>query len=312
MKTILVPLDGSVLAERALPYVRMLAPESGATIDMLRVIPTEIKEDVLANNLSLLHEAGTSPDAPRWLRELRVCDMLRYHAKGYLERLAMSLRTGQRDVATLVQIGAPSQTIAAVAGQVHADLIAMATHGYQGLKRWTRGSVTDDILHITTTPMLVIPNNSTPAPAPRLRRILLALDGSVFSRQALPLATELAAQARAELMLFRAVAPPTASTIGPWLAADGQTTPRAHAFNELRALADELHPSGIPIQTVVVVGDAAEEIVTAAAEHQVNLIVMATHGYSGIKRWALGSVADRVLHTTPTPLLLVRAQPDAA
>jgi nucleotide-binding universal stress UspA family protein len=312
MKTILVPLDGSALAERALPYVRMLAPDSGAKIDMLRVIPTEIKEDVLRNNLSLLHEAGTSPDAPQWLREMRLGDLLRYHAEGYLERLAISLRTGQRDVATLVQIGAPSKTIAAVAKQVHADLIAIATHGYRGLKRWARGSVTDDVLHTTTTPILVIPDSAIPAPVPCLRRILLALDGSAFSRQALPLAAELATQARAELILFRAVAPPTASTIGAWLAADGEETPRAHAFNQLRALADELRPSGIQLRTVVVAGDAAEEIVAAVARHQVDLIVMATHGYSGIKRWALGSVADQVLHTTPTPLLLVRARHSGA
>ena len=62
----------------------------------------------------------------------------------------------------------------------------------------------------------------------------------------------------------------------------------------------------------MVIGYAAEEIVEATARHQVDLIVMATHGYGGIKRWALGSIADKVLHAAPTPLLLVRPRPGEA
>jgi nucleotide-binding universal stress UspA family protein len=313
MKTILVPLDGSALAERALPYVRMLAPHSGATIDMLRVIAAETKDALIENNPTLLHEAGTTADAPPWMREMRVWDMLRYHAESYLDTQAMSLRTGNWDVDTQVQIGAPTETIVAVAKQIHADLIAMATHGYSGFKRWTHGSVTDDVVQATTMPVLVVPGSATtPAHAPSLKRILLPLDGSEFSRQALPLATELATQAHAELILFQAVTPPTEDALGAWLPTEGGAMPRTQARNELQALAGELRHDGIPIKTVVVVGGAAEEIVAAAARHQVDLIVMATHGYSGIKRWALGSVADRVLHTTPIPLLLVRTRPGQA
>jgi nucleotide-binding universal stress UspA family protein len=308
MQTILVPLDGSALAERALPYVRMLAPLSGAKIDMLRVIGEEAKDWLLTNNPRLLHEPGIITDTPLWVREMRAWDLLRDHAESYLDAQAMSLRTSGGDVETQVQIGAPTETIVEVAEQIHADLIAMATHGYAGLKRWTHGSITDDVVHTSTTPVLIVPGSAAPAREPSLRRILLPLDGSELAKQALPLAAELATQAHAQLILFQAIAPPLGGTIGARIPAEDQTALRMQAFNELRTLAGELRAYDIPIKTIVVVGVAAEEIVAAAAQYQADLIVMATHSYSGIKRWALGSVADKVLHTTPTPLLLVRAR----
>ncbi len=279
---------------------------------MLRVIGDEAKDRLLTNNPRLLHEPGLTTDTPLWVREMRAWDLLRDHAESYLDAQAMSLRTGGGEVQTQVQIGAPTETIVSVAEQIHADLIAMATHGYAGLKRWTHGSVADDVLHRTTTPVLIVPGGAAPAREPSLSRILLPLDGSELAKQALPLATELAAQAHAQLILFQAIAPPLGGTIGARIPAEDQTTLRMQAHAELRALAGELRPYDIRIKTVVVAGAAAEEIVVAAAQYQADLIVMATHGYSGIKRWALGSVADRLLHTTPTPLLLVRARPAEA
>jgi nucleotide-binding universal stress UspA family protein len=308
MQTILVPLDGSALAERALPYVRMLAPLSGAKIDILRVIADETKGTLLTNNPSLLREAGITIDAPLGVREMRIWELLRYQTEGYLDTQAMSLRIGSCDVHTQVQIGAPTERIVEVAEQIHADLIAMATHRYRGLKRWTHGSVTDDVVHTTTTPVLIVPGSAAPVREPSLRRILLPVDGSELAKQALPLAAELATQAHAQLILFQAIAPPLGGTIGARIPAEDQTALRMQAFNELRTLAGELRAYDMPIKTVVVAGGAAEEIVAAAVQYQADLIVMATHSYSGIKRWALGSVADKVLHTTPTPLLLVRAR----
>ena len=86
---------------------------------------------------------------------------------------------------------------------------------------------------------------------------------------------------------------------------------RDRATSELGAQADALRLRDIAVKTAVVNGHAAEVLVDEAARRGVDLIVMATHGYSGLKRWALGSVADKVLHATTTPLLLVRAQPES-
>ena len=74
-------------------------------------------------------------------------------------------------------------------------------------------------------------------------------------------------------------------------------------------MADELRTPQVTVRTRVVNGHAAEVLLDAAAHCGVDLMVMATHGYGGVRRWALGSVAHKVLHTTATPLILVRAQP---
>ena len=312
MKSILVPLDGSTLAEQILPYVRMLAQLTGATLDILRVIPDDEKNTLLASDPAVLYEAEAS-GAPIWEREARVWDMLRQRADSYLDAQAIALRTDGLDVRSHTQIGAPAEMIIAVAEQIHAELIVMATHGYTGFKRWTLGSVTDKVVQAATTPVFVVPGSTAaPASEPRLKRIMLPLDGSAFARQALPLAAELAACARAELLLFQAVVPTVGVYHGTLLPAEAQTAMCDRALQELHALAGKLRPNDIRARTAVVIGYGAEEIVEAAAQHQVDLIVMATHGYGGIKRWALGSVADKVLHATPAPLLLVRTRPGEA
>jgi nucleotide-binding universal stress UspA family protein len=310
MKTILVPLDGSALAEQTLPYVRMFASLLGATVHVLRVIPEEEKRALLASDPAVLYEAEAM-GAPVWERETRVWDMLRQRAEGYLDAQTNALRIDGFDAHSHVQIGAPAEMIIAVAQQIHADLIAMATHGYTGLKRWTLGSVTDKVVQATTTPVFVVPSQAAPAGEPRLKRILLPLDGSAFARQALPIATELTTHARAELLLFRVVLPSVELYHGTLLPAGVQNMLRDLAQAELRALAGELRHNEVSVKAAVAIGYAAEEIVEVA-RHQVDLIVMATHGYGGIKRWALGSVADKVLHATTTPLLLVHARSDEA
>jgi nucleotide-binding universal stress UspA family protein len=180
--------------------------------------------------------------------------------------------------------------------------------------RWALGSTTDKVVHATSTPILIV-RGAAPARAPAINRIMVPLDGSALARQALPLATELARSARAELLLLQAVAPSIEAS--PSFPARGQLIPplgellaalRHQAASELDALADELLSHIVAVTTHVVNGHAAEVLVDEAAQRGVDLIVMATHGYSGLRRWALGSVADKVLHATTTPLILVRAR----
>jgi nucleotide-binding universal stress UspA family protein len=146
---------------------------------------------------------------------------------------------------------------------------------------------------------------------------MVPLDGSALARQALPLATALATSSGAELLLMHAIAAPIEAY--PGFPSRGRPAPqlaeilaaqRDHATNNLGLHADELRAHGVSVSTQVIQGYAADVLVDEAARREVDLIVMATHGYSGLKRWALGSVADKVLHATTTPLLLVRAQPE--
>jgi nucleotide-binding universal stress UspA family protein len=314
MKTILVPLDGSALAERVLPHVRGLASLLGARVCLLKVIVDDDYDNILTETLTGAYGLVETPEALQE-RKQRAWETMRQHAEGYLATQARGLQASGLDVETEVNFGPPAKIIVEVARERHTTLIAMATHGYGGLKRWTLGSVTDQVVHTATAPVFVV-RGAKPAPVDlTIKRILVPLDGSAFARQALPLAIALAQGANAELILLEAVAPPIEAYPGmrplsrplPHQA-EALATLRAQAAHELETLAGDLRQQGIMAAPVMVPGYAAEVIVDEAERHGADLIVMATHGYSGLKRWALGSVAHKVLHAATIPLMLVRAQ----
>ncbi len=315
MKTILVPLDGSALAERVLPHVRALASMLGARVCLLKVVAFGDYDNMLTETLMGAYGIVESPEALRD-RERSKWEVIRQHAEGYLATQAVYLREAGLEVQTEVNAGSPAKIIVEVAREQHATLIAMATHGYGGIKRWTLGSVTDQVVHTATTPVFVVRGvEPEQLAALEIKRILVPLDGSALARQALPLAAELAASANAELILLEAIAPTIETMVG--FRPLGRSSPQYaemlellhwHAQHDLGALAEQLGQSGLDVHTSIVNGHAAEVIVDEAARRGVDLVVMATHGYSGLKRWALGSVAHKVLHTATMPLVLVRAQ----
>jgi nucleotide-binding universal stress UspA family protein len=306
MKTILVPLDGSALSEQVLPYARLLASTLSASLHLLHVVSEAEKEQLLTHKDVLVFEDG-GPLPNHRTREQQVFDTLCRDARLALDIHAASLRAEGFDVTVEVRSGAPAEQIVAVAQEARSTLIAMATHGYSGLQRWALGSVADKVAHATSIPLLLVRSVAQPISALRLKRILVPLDGSAFARQALPLATELATCAQAELLLVQAISPLIGPYTGEGLPAGVRDVLREQARQELNAVAGELRPYQLPVRTAVVNGTAAEVVLSAAAQHQADLIVMATHGRGGLSRWALGSVADKVLHAATTPLLLVRA-----
>jgi len=310
MYTLLVPLDGSLLAEQVLPYVRLLAPLLHANVRLLRVVSDAEIERLLAYELVRLEE-GAGAVLPLALRQQRARNQLCIRARHYLHAQTEQLWAASLKVQPAVRTGLPADQIITMAERTSGTLIVMATHGYSGLKRWALGSVTDKVVRATGTPVLIV-RSAFPQHSPRLRRIMAPLDGSELAQQALPLAIELAVGAQADLILFQAIAPTLEVYPYPPMPASVQLALRDRAHEEFAALAESLRQRGIVVTPDVVLGYAGEAIVDAATRHEVDLIVMATHGYSGLKRWALGSVAHKILHATTTPLLLVRAQPRCA
>jgi nucleotide-binding universal stress UspA family protein len=307
MSTILVPLDGSALAEQVLPYVRLFAPLLHASVCLLRVVSEAEIEQMLSYEVVRL-EVGADQVMPHALREQRTRTLLCRRAEDYLDAHAAQLRGSGLTVESDVRVGLPKDRILQMAERTSSSLIAMATHGDSRLRRWALGSVTDKIVQAAQVPVLIVRSAASHDP-PRLRHIMVALDGSELARQTLPLAVELAGGAQAELILFQAIAPTVEAYPYPPLPRVAQTLLRDQAHQELTGAAAQLGQRPPMVTPVVTPGDAAETIVEEAAQRHVDLIVMATHGWSGLRRWALGSVADKVLHTTTIPLLLVRARP---
>jgi nucleotide-binding universal stress UspA family protein len=314
MQTILVPLDGSRLAEQVLPHVAVLAPLLGARVCLLHVVPTSAHITMVGD--TILGFFGIDEPPERYdMRERRVWEIERQRAESYLEPRAARLRADGLDVAIAVRLGSPAETIVEAAKYWHANFIAMATHGASGLGRWALGSVTDKVVQATTTPVLVVRGAEGARAAPQApKRILVPLDGSSLAKQALPVAAGLAMHAPAELILLRVVAlaelDPLFRPLDSSIVRHDKIVfrPCEQAARDLEACAVNLRREQIAATPVVVVDHTAEAIVEEAARREADLIVMATHGYGGLKRWALGSVADKVLHATATPLVLVRAR----
>ena len=303
MKSILVPLDCSALAERALPYAQMLAPLLGARIHLLRAITEPESVALFAGDTS--EPPAPAPVVCGQCALTTVCA----HTDCYIAEQALRLRAADIECDADMRVGTPATIIAESAEDLPETLIVMATHGKRGLRRWIQGSVADKIVHDTSAPLLLVQrSNSAAAAVPKLRRILLPLDGTELAQQALPLAIELAAQAQAELIVLWVVA----ASIEEYLSAFAAESDARHALRDQAAEALAAFPStvsspAVQVTTAVGIGLPAQAIREEAERRRVDLIVMASHGYTGLERWRLGSVADEVLHTTTVPLLLVRS-----
>lgn len=311
MKHILVPLDGSALAEQVLPYVRVLAPLLHADVLLLQALDHGGQEPFLAEEVVALDAvSGSVGGFERRSRTVR--DMQHERARGYLADQAERLQRTGIEATTVVRIGAPAEVIIEMSDPN--TLIAMATHGYSGVRRWALGSIADKVLHAATGPVLLV-RGETPVAEPSLKRLLVPLDGSALAQQALPLAVELAGLNNAELVLLRSIEPfiDRYAELQPF----GYTQPpdeawileqRADIKRDLATRAEQVRQRYPNTRAIVNDGYPAETIIDEAKRLEADLIVMATHGRSGLGRWALGSVADKVLHSTHTPLLLVRAR----
>lgn len=141
------------------------------------------------------------------------------------------------------------------------------------------------------------------------KRILLPLDGSAMAEQALPYAIAQAERFGAELILLRVVEliAPMDALVPREAARRAEERTKAWTQEYLERVAVGVQERGIPVQMVTVEGHPHTQIVQFAESNQVDLIVICTRGHSGISRWLMGSVADRVVRGAGVPVLLVRA-----
>jgi nucleotide-binding universal stress UspA family protein len=198
----------------------------------------------------------------------------------------------------------------------HTDVqgIVMATHGYSGISRWRHGSVAERVLQSASVPVLMVcakGGEGVSEETMTCQRILVPLDGSNRAEQALPPAVSVAQALDAEIVLFRVpIAHVSGSFADSWYVPLEGTLETANQIAEeyLSRVADDLREQGARVATGTRMGGVADAILGYAEENKIDLIAMCTHGRTGLARWTLGSVADRVLRARSLPLLLVRAR----
>jgi nucleotide-binding universal stress UspA family protein len=292
-------LDGSNLAEQALPCAVMLARGLPAELVLFRAlsIPPDLK-DIIEH---------TAPET------IVATDQMESAAHDYLGQVVNRLQEADLSARAVVKWGSAAEAIVDFAEQIDVQQIVMSTHGYSGISRWKHGSVAERVLQSAGVPVLVVRAQEKPPDdaqqAMVCRRILVPLDGSSIAEQALPPAISIARGADAEITLFRVtIVHVTGSFTGDWyLPLEGTfETASQIAQAYLDRVAERLQ--GIRVSSVTQMGAVANAIIEYAEDNQVDLIAMCTRGRTGFTRWALGSVADRVLRACHIPLLLVRAQ----
>lgn len=306
---ILVPLDGSDLALQALPYARTVSGATGAEVELIRVIePIEAQAPSRLGEYATLSASGR-PGWPTRDELARLQDHRRDEAMEALEATAESLGGAGR-VRSIVPEGDPAVAIIEEADRLPGTLIAMATHGRSGLGRWLLGSVTDEVVRHAKDPTLVVrAREDARLTPPPLREVLLPLDGSNIAEAAVPHAVEMAKSLGVGITLLRATSPPIyhdASTdYGPHFYSDLVTQAQTDARSYVEGIAQRIREQGVQdVKSHVMVGNAGSLILDEADEA---LVVMATHGRSGVGRWVLGSVTDRVVRHSSGPVLVVRS-----
>lgn len=283
MERILVPSDGSPLAEAILPIVVKLARDQDAEVVLLRA-----------------EEVQPPPGEEVTSAEVRALGESRLRA------LASTLEGhGLKRVRWMVWSAEPVQAIRDAARAQGADLIAMATHGRGGLSRLLLGSVAAGVVQSVSVPVLLLRGRLS-GTTWSLRRLLVPLSGEVESETILPVAERLAGPADLGLHLLEVIEPlPAAAEYFPGRD-ELLAFRRTEAERYLEKVTERLSAKGIRVTWSVRVGRAPEAIISAAAETGVDLIAMATHGRGLLGRLLFGSVADAVLRAAPVPVLLLR------
>jgi nucleotide-binding universal stress UspA family protein len=286
---ILVAVDGSEVAEQALPYASVLAAVTGAELFLvIAMVPPDRWTD--------------DGSVARWEQEEEAA------AARYLDVVGDRLREDGTAVRTKVVWGRASVVISAVAEEEAADIIALTTHGRSGITRWVMGSVADKVLHTSHRPLLLVRAQEQPPKAVGFKRILVPLDGSAVAEAALPFVERLARQLRAKLLLEQIVLPATAYA-GVFIPANVSVLEEieAGAREYLQRIAKDAKRAGVTAEISVDIGYVAEAILQAAKHRKADLIALGTHGRSGPERWIMGSVADAVVRHTELPCLVLPA-----
>ena len=295
---ILIPLDGSKVAERVLPFAQMLAGALKLPVELLEVVDISVMT------------AHIAADKARYVDKM-IAEGERF-SREYLDKTAATF--SGLEVSCTVQRGRAADVITERANTHPRTLIAMATHGRSGVNRWLLGSVAEKVLRGTKSPLFLVRaafGDNVPT-AVSLKTIVVPLDGSELAEAVLPTVTEVAKALNLEVVLCRAYELAASAYYGSeaYLPNYEEMTQqvRAEAEAYLREKAEALKGAGLAkVSAVVVEGSGAEQIIRYAREHHEALVAMSTHGRSGVGRWVLGSVTEKVVRHSDDPVLVVHA-----
>jgi nucleotide-binding universal stress UspA family protein len=285
-RKVLVPLDGSELAERAIPYAKTVAKTKGSEVILFTV-------------------------------SIAFIEQLDRPMKAYLELNSKELQSHGIKASTAIAYGDVADEIISFADKNNINLIIISTHGYSGIKRWVLGSIARKVLYGTCAHVLLIKSKAPKVSKVELKKLLLPLDGSAFSEAPIPFAEELTKGTEAEIILTVISEPPLVPSYGERPINPTWEKYRDTLWAEMQKQASEyiekiktrLEKQRVKVKSQIIPGElgkVAESIMQVAQKENVDLIAMATHGRTGVSRWVYGGITNRIVEQSLQPVLLIR------
>jgi len=298
---ILVPLDGSQLAECVLPHASGFALSFNAQIKLLQVLEKDL---------------GSTP--------AQMFDMLNWQVKKsqaelYLEKTRRQLQEDGLQAQALVLEGPVAESIVEFA-QKQSQLIILSSHGRHGLTQWGISNVTQKIILSAPTSLMIVranqPQSGEFRAQPLYQRILLPLDGSQRAENVLPIITQMARFHQSQVHLVQVVQTPEMARQMPPAPEDIELSNRLVARNRneagryLEQLKSRSTLEGIDVQTHLLTSDnAAAALHQLAAQENIDLIALSAHGYSGNHQWPYGGMVNNFIMYGQVSLLIVQDLP---
>lgn len=288
----LIPLDGSELAEVVLDYAKELAAGLELKVILLHVYSSPEQEFIT------MHRGYVE----------RVAEIMRHQLQEIQQRNGIQTTGRAVDVRTDLAMGHTADKIVGYADENNVDLILMATHGRSGIRRWAIGSVADKVIRATKKPVMLVRAKTSSTLS---NKVLVPLDGSKQSEAVVSYVDELATRLRSEVILLQVLEPSyRVHTSGGRIKRISYTSERIDQLKEgimryLERIATPLRDKDINVKFEVRIGEVPQTIINFANEYQAGLVAMLKRGRYGMSSLDLGSVADKVLRRGTTPILLV-------
>jgi nucleotide-binding universal stress UspA family protein len=308
-RTIVVPLDGSSFGEHALPLAISIAKRSGAALRLVHILRPFVE---MAPELT----AYQGPIEAEYRQEKQT------YLNGVVQRIR---EVSPIPVSADVIEGEIAGSIREEVSDGKAELVVMSTHGRGPLARFWLGSVADELVRELPVPLLLVHPTHMPVDLkadPVFKNILLPLDGTPLAEQIIAPAGELARVMGASCTLFRVVHTDVPDTLYSGTRGAGVTQHHARLMVErleslerqqreqaeryLETAAERLRVLGVQVQTHAVMEEQPAAAILHETEANFDLVALETHGYSGLKRLWLGSVADKVIRGSHVPVLVQR------
>lgn len=315
-ENIIVPLDGSDASRQVLPYARSIAKTVGATLHLIGVLEPLNRVDNLSRMGSGAQNAPMSQSELVLSEDWRaLVGGLRREARDRLDAAAEETRS--RGIETTVDLmeGEAAEQIIAAGNRAGESLIAMSTHGRSGIGRWMLGSVTDKVVKHTSTPVLIIrAQREEPPDDVALSKVVLPLDGSELAERAIPHAVAFANAFGAGITILRSSSP-TAYGFGyaDYYAAQTYTDISSEVLSDVRdyvtSAVGRIQGMGVAsVEERTPEGNPGAAIIDEVGDDRTKLVVMTTHGRTGVGRWVLGSVTDRVIQHSAGPVMVIASK----